>query len=90
MFGMGYVILLWHFLSHPYNYFGGLFVTRLSSIYSLVAYMFKALVTSKVVLSYCHATADILMKLHSNASCFSLANSQVRVYRTIGSLVKTI
>ena len=37
----------------------------------------------------CYATADILTKFYSNASCFSLLllyldNSQVSVYRTIG------
>ena len=49
-----------------------------------------ALATSLVMLFYCCATADILMKLLQQiASCFSLlwlylGNSQVSVYRTIG------
>ena len=52
--------------------------------------MFMTLATSLVVLFNCYATADILMKLYSNASCFSLllllylVNSQMSVYRTIG------
>ena len=51
--------------------------------------MFMTLVTSFVVLFNCYATADILTKFLSNASCFSLlllylGNSQVSVYRTIG------
>ena len=56
--------------------------------------MFMALATSLVVLFYCCATADILTKVYSNASCFSLlwlylGNSQVSVYKTIGpTLVK--
>ena len=51
--------------------------------------MFMTLGTSLVVLFNCYATADILTKLYSNASCFSLlllylGNSQVSVYRTNG------
>ena len=52
--------------------------------------MFMTLATSLVVLFNCYATADILMKLYSNASCFSLllllylGNSQVSIYRTVG------
>ena len=46
--------------------------------------MFMALATSLVVHFYCCATADVLTNFYSNASCFSLGNSKVSVYRTIG------
>ena len=54
--------------------------------------MFMTLATSLVVLFNCYATADILTKRYSNASCFSLlllylGNSQVSVYRTIGPIL---
>ena len=52
--------------------------------------MFLTLATSLVVLFNFYATADILTNFYSNASCFSLlllylGNSQVSVYRNIGS-----
>ena len=52
--------------------------------------MFMTLATSLVVLFNCYATADILAKFYRISSCFSLlllylGNSQVSVYRTIGS-----